>query len=94
MGLLDENVFLYSEEPILMSKVLEYGGKVFYHPLITVRHLHQTNKTNVAQYKHFIKSRLYFLSKYKKYSFAKIFLLNLTYNVVLVSKLLRSTKKK
>jgi len=93
VGLLDENVFLYCEEPILMCIVHKYNGKIIYLPTIFVRHLHQAKEENVFKYRQFIKSRLYFLSKYKNYSYIKLALIKTSYNLVLLIKKLRSLVK-
>ena len=94
IGLLDENVFLYCEEPILMYIVQEYNGKIIYIPTVFVKHLHQEKEENVFKYRQFIKSRLYFLSKYKRYNFLKIALIKTSYSLVLLSKMLRSLGKR
>jgi GT2 family glycosyltransferase len=94
IGLLDENVFLYCEEPILMYMVQEYNGKIIYIPTVFVKHLHQEKEENVFKYRQFIKSRLYFLSKYKRYNFLKIALIKTSYSLVLLSKMLRSLGKR
>ena len=87
-GLLDEGIFMYSEEPILSHKVQQSGGVIAYLPSITVRHLHREKKTGVYQYRQFIKSRTYFLSKYKGYNSLQIALLKISYSTVLFIKML------
>jgi len=94
IGLLDESVFLYCEEPILMYKVHKCNGKIIYLPTVFARHLHQAEADNTFKYRLFIKSRVYFLSKYKRYGFLKIVVIKVSYSLVLFVKMLRSFGKR
>ncbi|GAJ10895.1 unnamed protein product, partial [marine sediment metagenome] len=89
IGLLDENVFLYCEEPILMYQVQKHKGTIIFLPFVTVKHLHHARKENIFQYKEFMKSRLYFLSRYKKYTFWQIVLIKASYSLVLLIKIFK-----
>ena len=89
IGLLDENVFLYCEEPILMYQVQKHKGTIIFLPFVTVEHLHHAKKENIFQYKEFMKSRLYFLSRYKRYTFWQIALIKVTYSLVLLIKIFK-----
>lgn len=71
---LDENVFLYCEEPILSAKVARAGGIILYVPKLTAVHAHMNSrKGNVAtRMTHFIRSRLYYIRNYSGYSLWRI----------------------
>ncbi len=78
---LDENVFLFCEEPILSAKVRKAGGAILYTPEITAVHAHiasqKGNSGNRMQL--FIHSRLYYLQKYSGYSLWQIKALKVSY---------------
>ena len=86
IGLLDENVFLYCEEPILAYRIMQCGGTIIYAPFIDVKHMHKTKKFDSADFALFVNSRFYFLSKYKKYNFFKIVSLRISYGCILIYK--------
>lgn len=66
---LDENVFLYSEEPILSVRVKRMGLKEYYYSEISAYHIHipseKGNKNDSL--KTFYKSRRYFIDTYNRY---------------------------
>ena len=78
--LLDENVFLFCEEPILAAQVNRLGGKILFLPTATAIHLHKNSEKEL--YKQFINSRIYYLEKYKKYSIHKIATLKYLYGLI------------
>lgn len=67
--LLDENVFLYCEEPILSSKSRRAGKKIAFNPALLAVHAHQAGKKgNTSQHMlMFIKSRRYYILNYSGY---------------------------
>lgn len=81
---LDENVFLYCEEPILSAKVFLMKGKIVYVPTLTAVHAHVKNeKGNTSQRMlRFIESRKYYISRYSGYSRLRKRLLYLSYAVL------------
>lgn len=81
IGLLDENVFLYCEEPILSAQVKKYKGEIVFVPSVAVVHLHK--KPCNLKMKEFFKSRMYYLKYYKKYNVIQLTL------IALIHKLLR-----
>jgi len=80
IGLLDERVFLYCEEPILAAQVAKNGGKLFFMPDVTVKHLHR--RPSNKHLKEFFKSRLYYLRKYKKYNKFKLSIISMIYKLI------------
>lgn len=70
MKYLDENVFMYSEEPILASRVAAIGLKEYYMHELTAYHNHRASeKGNINnRWESFFKSRIYYIKKYKKYN--------------------------
>jgi hypothetical protein len=78
---LDENVFLYCEEPILSAKVRAINGKILFVPTVTAVHAHDRGKKGdtskrMAQY---INSRKYYLTQYSGYKFWQLNLLSFSY---------------
>ena len=67
IGYLDENVFLYCEEPILASRVKEKGYLVYYSNEIQVKHNHvEEDKGDVVKRTNqYLTSRYYYLKNYK-----------------------------
>lgn len=66
---LDENVFMFSEEPLLAATVKEHGYKEYYLAEKCAHHMHEEkakedNKKNIAR---FFESRKYYLNKTNKY---------------------------
>lgn len=70
IGYLDENVFLYCEEPILSAKVRTEKGCILYVPMVAATHAHiRCEKDNDAKRMLlFIKSRKYYLKIYSGYN--------------------------
>ena len=69
-GLLDENVFLYCEEPILTSKVRDQKGEIVFNPNIVAVHAHESpkNKRNYKSTLAFVRSRVYYIKRYSNYN--------------------------
>jgi hypothetical protein len=69
IGCLDENVFLYCEEPILAATVEREGYKEYYLHNLTAYHMHKkSEKGNPAKrLETFFESRKYYLKNYSKY---------------------------
>ncbi len=80
IGLLDEAVFLYCEEPILAAQVKGTGGKIYFIPNIVVKHYHK--KPVHQQLQEFFKSRLYFLKEYKKYNSLQLLVITMTHKII------------
>jgi|GEM_PF-434836 len=78
---LDENVFLYCEEPILSARSRMSGGRIIYAPKITAIHAHvRGEKGNTGKRMLlFIKSRKYYLENYSGYNWLQLQLLSLSY---------------
>ncbi len=83
-GYLDENVFLYCEEPILSARVHAAGGRILYVPTLTAIHAHvKIDKgNNGKRMLLFIKSRKYYLKSYSGYSRWCIGLLSASYTIL------------
>lgn len=67
---LDENVFMYCEEPILSKCVFKQGYKELYIKDVTANHEHysaQKQGTSCTRMTMFIKSRMYYINKYSGY---------------------------
>lgn len=81
---LDENVFLYCEEPILSAQVKKEGYKIIYIPTIEAIHAHiKSEKGNGSKRMlEMIKSRKYYLRKYSDYPLNKIILLEISYKIL------------
>lgn len=79
---LDENVFLYCEEPILSAKVHAAQGKVLYVPTVSAIHAHVSSEKGdkVKRMLLFIKSRRYYLKTYSGYNRWQLFLLSCSYS--------------
>ena len=71
---LDENVFLYCEEPILAKTVQREGRKVYYLKECTAFHNHIDSKKGNQNKRmdEFLKSRLYYLDNYSGYKGLKL----------------------
>lgn len=80
-GLFDEHVFLYSEEPIFAAKVHRSGGVLLYVPSVTATHAHVVSKkgNSSLRMRNFIRSRLYYLHKYRDYKYWKMCFLRCSY---------------
>jgi len=82
IGLLDENVFLFCEEPILSAQVKNKGGKLFFVPEVVVEHKHK--KPSKILFKEFTKSRIYFLRKYKKYNKIQLLMIMMIHRLIYI----------
>lgn len=69
-GLLDENVFLYCEEPILAKRVERSGKKMYYYAEEIAYHMHKNVSHNnvTGRMNTFFNSRIYYLKEYSGYS--------------------------
>lgn len=69
IGLLDEGVFLYCEEPILAAQAAAGGGRLLFVPTMRATHAHVASTKGSATRRMllFIKSRLYYLKAYSSY---------------------------
>ena len=68
---LDENVFMYCEEPILSKSVIKQGYRELYIKEVTANHEHysiQKQGTSSTRMFLFIKSRMYYIHKYSEYN--------------------------
>ncbi len=63
----DENVFLYSEEPIISARIYAAGYKVYYCKDIKAKHNHIVSKKADAKSRlaHYLNSREYYFENYK-----------------------------
>ncbi|HEY6872882.1 MAG TPA: glycosyltransferase family 2 protein [Geobacteraceae bacterium] len=84
IGYLDENVFLYCEEPILSARVHAAKGKILYVPTVTAVHAHVSSEkgNSASRMLQFIKSRKYYLKTYSSYSRWQLGLLSASYAVL------------
>lgn len=80
IGYFDENVFLYSEEPILGAQVRNAGCRILYNSSLQAIHRHvESSKGEVKpRMKLLFKSRWYYLKTYTGYSKCSLFLLRLS----------------
>jgi GT2 family glycosyltransferase len=80
-GYLDENVFLYCEEPILAARVRAAGGLILYVPTVSALHAHARSdkRTAARRMLTFIDSRKYYLAKYSGYARWQLRLLGFSY---------------
>ena len=80
IGYLDENVFLYCEEPILASTVKKYGYKEWYVRELTAYHMHiNSEKGNTRKrLQLFRESRRYYWKNYSGYGKIRLFFLLLS----------------
>jgi len=78
-GLLDENVFLFSEEAIISFKAKKYGGLIVFEPRTFVIHKHINTMAKPNFFKIAIQSRLYALKKYKNIDGLKYLFISLKY---------------
>jgi GT2 family glycosyltransferase len=81
---LDENVFLYCEEPILSALASKSKLNIIYDPNLIAVHAHaKSQKENSSKRMLlFIKSRLYYLKKYSDYNRLELILLQASYSVL------------
>lgn len=80
---LDENVFMYCEEPILTRRVQKAGGDLLYISDICALHAHDIKKKGNSSLRMlmYIKSRKYYIWKYSRYSYAEKVLLTASYQL-------------
>ena len=83
---LDENVFLYCEEPILSARVNAAGGRILYVPMVKAIHAHNKSEKGdgTKLMLLFIQSRKYYLKTYSSYNRLQIGCLFLSYDVLAV----------
>ncbi|MEJ2697179.1 MAG: glycosyltransferase family 2 protein [Candidatus Sulfobium sp.] len=93
-GLLDETIFMYSEEAVLAHEVGKAGRRMVYVPSVAVRHVHLPGGDGIKQYRQFMQSRIYFLSRYRRYGSLKILMVKGSYGLVLLSKVFRSWRRR
>jgi hypothetical protein len=81
---LDENVFLYCEEPIMSARVHAAKGKIIYVPTVTAAHAHISSKkgNSATRMLQFIISRKYYLKKYSGYNRWQRGILSVSYAVL------------
>lgn len=83
-GLLDEGVFLFSEEAILAKKISANHGSMIYDPTLKALHAHKDADV-ISQCKSsalFISSRLYYINKYTNYSYLQKYIIRLSYDAM------------
>jgi hypothetical protein len=88
---LDENIFLYCEEPILSTRVCKQNGDIVYAPMLSAVHAHKKSEKDNASRRMllFIKSRKYYLAHYSTYGYLRRAVLHFSY---LFLALIHSTK--
>ena len=86
IGYLDENTFLYSEEPILAKQVQQKNKVIVFNPKISAVHAHKESEkgNNSQRMLLFIESRKYYLKKYSEYNRTQLILLSLSYSVLAI----------
>lgn len=84
IGFLDENVFLYSEEPILAAQVREAGQLMMLFPHLSAAHAHVASSKGNSSRRMLlhIKSRLYYLRTYSDYKPLSLTALHLSYGLL------------
>jgi GT2 family glycosyltransferase len=84
IGYLDDTVFLYSEEPILAAQVRNAGKRLMLFPRLTAVHAHvaSTKGNSSRRMLTYIRSRLYYLSRYSGYGAGTLTALRLSYRVL------------
>ncbi len=93
---LDENTFLYCEEPILSARVKKIGGDILFVPSLKATHAHvKSEKGDVSKRMiQFIKSRKYYLRNYSGYSKVSLWFLNLSYTFLQLFTVIRKVVSK
>lgn len=86
MGMLDEQVFLYCEEPILAARVRAAGGAILFVPGLTARHARrqESSTSRASRMRWFIRSRLYYLRRYSEYGRVRLAALTVSYALLAV----------
>ena len=76
IGFLDENVFLYCEEPILASQVRQHGYRELYVSEIQAYHNHVPSQKGSTRKRmqNLLTSRIYYLKRYSGYRGIKLFM--------------------
>ncbi|MBA3013506.1 MAG: glycosyltransferase family 2 protein [Desulfobulbaceae bacterium] len=84
IGFLDEGVFLYCEEPILVSMVHRKNGKILYVPSAIAIHAHVKSEKgdSTKRMLQFIRSRKYYLYTYAGYQKWQLWLLSISYKTL------------
>lgn len=69
IGYLDEQIFMYCEEPILAATVKKEGRKIFYKHDATAYHMHRSSEKGepLKRLEMFFESRKYYLENYSEY---------------------------
>lgn len=95
-GCLDENVFLYCEEPILSARVRTAGGVVLYVPALTAVHAHVASEKgdSALRMPKFITSRKYYLRVYGGYKGWRLKALEMSYDLLALAHQIRGRCKK
>lgn len=80
IGFFDENIFLYSEEPILAKQVTNSGKKAYYLSEIQALHRHIKREKGNAKKRmqQMMLSRNYYLTRYSGYSQFELFMLRIS----------------
>lgn len=80
---IDDNVFLYCEEPILAATVKREGKKEYYLHSLTAYHMHQNSEKGnvVVRLERFFESRKYYLEKYSNYGKIKLAIVKASLNL-------------
>lgn len=83
---LDEEVFLYCEESILSKKIEKSKERIIFIPSINAVHAHYASEKSESylRIKEFVKSRLYFNRAYRRYSYAKMLNLRISYGLLIL----------
>lgn len=91
-GFLDENVFLYSEEPILAARIRHAGGEMMVFPKLEALHAHvaSTKGNPSRRMLQFIKSRCYYIDAYTNYGHLRKAALRTSYGLLKLVHLIRS----
>lgn len=84
INFLDQNVFLYCEEPILSAQVKLEGGNIIYVPSVSAIHAHKKSEKGNSSKRMlwFIKSRNYYLKEYSGYQNWQLIILSLSYSLL------------
>jgi GT2 family glycosyltransferase len=95
IGYLDDNVFLYSEEPILAAQVRLAGKRMMLFPGLSAVHAHvASSKGNPSRRMLiYIQSRLYYLRRYSGYGPVALAALRLSYGLLSLYHAAKSRRK-
>lgn len=83
VGYLDENLFMYCEEPTLMTIVEKNGRKILFVPELTAIHAHERKKkgNTSKRMKVFLHSRMYYIMNYSNYTFIQKIMMKISYGI-------------